>query len=129
MVHPNLQGSGIGRQLYQARRDLVRRLRLLRIRAGARLRGYHRYADCMSSEDYVKAVVRGELKDPTLTFQLRQRFRVLAVVANYLRHDPASLGYAAIIEWINHEVAKPRDYAARDTRFRRPRKDPPRPQG
>lgn len=128
MVHPHSQGRGIGRRLYQARRDFVRRRRLLRIRAGARLRGYHLHANRMTAEEYVIAVVRGELKDPTLTFQLRQRFRVLAVVPNYLRHDPASLGYAAIIEWINHDVARPSDYAARDNRFRRPRKErPPSP--
>src|SRR5690606_29150427 len=43
MVDPARQGQGIGKALYQGRRDICRRLRLLRIRAGARLAGYHRY--------------------------------------------------------------------------------------
>jgi GNAT superfamily N-acetyltransferase len=124
MVDPSWQRRGIGRALYQARRDLARRLRLLRIRAGARLRGYHRYAESLDAEAYVREVVAGRLVDPTLTFQLRQRFRVLAVVADYLRHDPDSLGFAAVIEWINHDVARRRDFAGRPSRFTR-RAPPP----
>jgi GNAT superfamily N-acetyltransferase len=101
MVHPEWQGHGIGTKLYEAREVLVRRLGLWRIRAGARLRDYHRYADVMSAEQYVDAVIRGELRDRTLSFQLHRGFHVLGVVANYLRHDPESLGYAAVIEWKN----------------------------
>lgn len=119
MVHPGLQGHGIGKKLYAARRDLTQRLGLLRIRAGARLRGYHSYAAHMTPEEYVLAVVRGELGDPTLSFQLKQGFEVLAVVPHYLRHDPESLGYAAVIEWLNPKVALPEDYGKGDPRFRR----------
>jgi GNAT superfamily N-acetyltransferase len=111
MVSPALQGQGVGSQLYAARETLARRLGLLRIRAGARLRDYHRHADRMTAEAYVAAVVRGALVDRTLTFQLRRGFRVLGVVANYLRHDPESLGYAAVIEWVNDEVAFREGYA------------------
>jgi len=100
MVHPGRQGHGIGKALYAARRELVARLGLRRIRAGARLRGYHAVADRMSAREYVEAVVRGELADPTLSFQLRQGFRVFGVVRNYLRHDPESEGWAALIEWL-----------------------------
>lgn len=120
MVDPGLQRRGLGKWLYAARRDLVRRLGLLRIRAGARLRGYHRYADRMSPEAYAQAVVRGERRDPTLSFQLREGFEVLAVVHSYLRNDPESLGYAAVIEWLNPELARPEDAAGRDRRFARP---------
>jgi len=122
MVSPDRQGEGIGKKLYQARRELVRELGLLRIRAGARLRGYSAHADQFSPEDYVQRVIRGELIDPTLTFQLRNGFRVIGVVASYLDDDPASMGYAAVIEWINHRVASRRDYAGRDRRFARPRR-------
>ena len=117
MVHPSMQGRGIGSQIYRARRDLVRRLGLLRIRAGARLRGYHSHSGRMSPEEYVIAVIRGDLTDPTLSFQLRHDFHVMGVVSDYLRHDPESLGYAAVIEWINTEVAKAEDYAGQDPRF------------
>jgi ribosomal protein S18 acetylase RimI-like enzyme len=105
MVLPYRRRLGVGKMLYAARRALVEVLGLLRIRAGARLRGYHRYADRMTAEEYAAAVVRGELDDPTLTFQLKQGFTVLAVISGYLRHDPESLGWAAVIEWINPRVA------------------------
>jgi len=120
MVDPAVQRRGVGKSLYAARRDLVSRLGLRRIRAGARLRGYHRWADRLTPEDYVGGVVRGEIQDPTLTFQLREGFDVLAVVHAYLRNDPESLGYAAIIEWLNPEVAGPENSNGRDPRYRRP---------
>jgi GNAT superfamily N-acetyltransferase len=117
MSDPAFRGGGIGKALYRARRELVERLGLLRIRAGARLRGYHRHAAEMSAEEYALKVVRGELSDPTLSFQLAQGFHVMAVVKGYLRNDPESLGYAAVIEWINAAIAKPSDWAHRDPKF------------
>ncbi|MGE5327109.1 MAG: GNAT family N-acetyltransferase [Deltaproteobacteria bacterium] len=119
MVHPAAQRRGVGSKIYKARRQLVERLGLLRIRAGARLRGYSKYAGRMSAEEYVLKVVNGELRGPTLSFQLKHGFHVLAVVPGYLRHDPESLGYAAVIEWINELVAKPEDCAGRSRRFDR----------
>ena len=119
MVHPERQGEGIGKTLYEARGDLCRRLGLLRIRAGARLAGYHRYAGAMSPETYTEKVVNGELTDPTLSFQLGRGFEVLGVARDYLRHDPESFGHAAVIEWINPEVAVPADYGHGHPRFHR----------
>ena len=117
MAHPSMQGRGVGTALYAARRALAERLGLLRIRAGARLRGYGTYAQEMTPVDYVLRVVRSELFDPTLSFQLRRGFHVIDVVSGYLRHDPESLGYAATIEWLNRAVAKPEDYRAAHPAF------------
>jgi GNAT superfamily N-acetyltransferase len=117
LVRPDLQRRGIGAALYKARRQLCARLGLVHIRAAARLRGYHSYAARMTAEEYVMRVVRGLLKGPTLSFQLRQGFRVLAVVPNYLQHDSESLGNAAVIEWLNEAVAGPEDRGAHDPRF------------
>jgi hypothetical protein len=113
---PGLRGRGIGN--HARRRELAERLGLLRIRAGAPLSDYRRYAGQMTAVDYVIRVVNGEIGDPTLSFQLRQGFHVVAVVNNYLRHDPESVGYAAVIEWLNPRVAGPGDYAALPLRFR-----------
>lgn len=110
MTLPSVQGRGVGSALYGARQALAERLGLLRIRAGARLRGYSAWADRLSPIDYVLAVLRGELRDPTLSFQLARGFHVIDVVPGYLRHDPESLGYAATIQWINRAVAKPSDF-------------------
>lgn len=122
MVDPEWRGQGVGGQLYDVRNQIAQRLRLLRIRAGARLRGYHAHAQRLSPQAYTAAVSRGEIHDPTLTFQLKRGFRVLTVVGNYLTHDPESLGNAAVIEWLNPQVALPRDFAAQPERYR---PDPP----
>lgn len=118
MVDPAIQRSGTGAALYRARRELATRLGLLRIRAAARLRGYHRHAHRMSAEEYAQGVVHGRIKGPTLSFQLREGFRVIQVVSGYLKADPESLGYAALIEWLNPEVATEADYARQDPRYR-----------
>ncbi len=105
MVDPALRGHGVGSAIYSSRAALARKLGLLRIRAGARLRDYAPHAATMSAAEYVRAVVRGELSDRTLSFQLRRGFEVIGVVNNYLRHDPESLGNAAVIEWVNRDAA------------------------
>lgn len=105
MVSPGRRGLGIGKAIYAARLELAQRLGLWRIRAGARLRGYHRYAHRMSAREYTERVVRGTSTDATLSFQLRQGFSVLGVVPDYLAHDPESLGWAAVIEWRNPAVS------------------------
>jgi len=120
MVDPASQGKGIGKKLYSARRELCQRFNLLRIRAGARLRGYQQHAASLSAAEYVAKIIRDELGDPTLSFQLRQGFEVLDVVQNYLRNDPESLGWAALIEWLNPEQEGPESDIKRDPRFVRP---------
>jgi GNAT superfamily N-acetyltransferase len=106
MVDPTLQGQGIGSRMYRHRRELTERLGLLRIRAGARLRGYHHHAKTLSPEEYVKKVEAKELRDPTLSFQLRHGFKPIAVVSGYLQHDDESLGFAAVIEWLNQQAKR-----------------------
>ena len=64
----------------------------------------------MSPDEYVAAVVGGRLKDATLSFQLREGFKVISVVSEYLKFDPESLGFAAVIEWLNPAVAPPEEF-------------------
>ncbi|MBC7691231.1 MAG: GNAT family N-acetyltransferase [Methylotenera sp.] len=116
MVHPEFQGKGVGKLLYQRRELLARERRMLNIRAGARISGYHRYAQKMSAREYVVAVIRGEFSDPTLSFQLKRGFRVIGLTPYYF-HDPESLNHAAVIEWLNPEVATEADHASGDLEF------------
>jgi GNAT superfamily N-acetyltransferase len=99
-VHPDFRGRGIGRLLYEARKDLVRRDAKRGIVAGASLPGYFHHKDRMSAPAYVDAVVAGELTDPTLTFQIYNGFVVRGMLEGYLE-DEADDGWAALIVWEN----------------------------
>lgn len=106
-VDPDAHHMGIGSSLYEARREIAHRFNLKHIVAGGRIPGFCRVRDHMSAEDYVASVLRGERKDPVLSFQLKNGFRVRGVIPGYLPFDEASCGYATLIEWVNpayHEV-------------------------
>lgn len=117
IVDPALQGHGLGHKLIVSQQEVARRLRLRRMRGGARLRDYHHYARQMTAPEYVIAVVHGQLLDHTLTFHLHEGFHVVAVVPHYLSDDSETLGYAALVEWLNPNTIQPEHYAARPTRY------------
>jgi GNAT superfamily N-acetyltransferase len=117
IVDPAVQGHGLGHKLIRSQKDLARQLRLRRMRGGARLCDYHTHASTMTAPDYVIAVVHGQLVDNTLDFHLHEDFHVLAVVPHYLSDDSETLGYAALVEWLNSETIRPEHYAGRPTRF------------
>ncbi|MBT0962207.1 GNAT family N-acetyltransferase [Denitromonas iodatirespirans] len=100
-VAPEMQGTGIGHLLYEARRKLCRAMNLKRIIACGRLPGYHRYADEMSAEFYAQKVVWGDLRDQVLSFQLKEGFSYCGVIDDYIPEDEESRGCASIIVWLN----------------------------
>ena len=99
-THPHYRRLGIATKLYNARKDLARKLNLRRIIAGGRISNYCDYAKKMTPEEYVKHVKRGEIKEPVLTFQLKNGFKFIKILPNYMK-DPRSLNYATFIEWKN----------------------------
>lgn len=99
-VHPEMRGRGIGRMLYQARQKLVMQLKRGGIVAGGLIPGYAHYKGRMSVADYVDQVVAGAISDPTLTFQLRNGFRVCGLLENYIE-DSASDNWSTLIVWEN----------------------------
>ena len=103
-VHPDYRGLGIGRRLYRARQDLVRRLGKRGIVAGGALPGYPRYRDLLSVPQYVEKVVAGELQDPTLSFQLANGFAVRGMIRGYIE-DAYTDDWATLIVWENPEWA------------------------
>jgi len=117
IVDPALQGHGLGHKLIVAQKILAQLRRLRRMRGGARLRDYHHHAREMTAPDYVVAVVHGQLQDHTLTFHLHEGFHVLAVVPHYLSDDSETLGFAALVEWLNPDTIRPEHYAERPTRY------------
>lgn len=99
-VLPEFRGRGIGRMLYERRKGLVVEAGKRGIIAGASLPGYFDHKMTMSAHDYVAKVVAGELRDPTLTFQMSNGFEVRGLLENYLE-DEADDGWAALIVWEN----------------------------
>ena len=63
-VHPDYRGRKISTLLYDARKDLVRRLGLRGMVAGGMLPGYNHYRDRMSVAEYASAVVRRRASRP-----------------------------------------------------------------
>jgi hypothetical protein len=86
--------------LYDARKELAKKLNLRRILAGGRLFDYCKYSQVMSAKEYADKVIHGELNDPVLSFQLKNGFNFIKVLDNYLL-DKRSLNYASLIEWVN----------------------------
>ena len=105
-VHPAYQGRGIGRRLYAARMDLVRRANRRGIVGGGLIPGYAAYKGRLSVAEYVDRVVAGELRDPTLSFQLRIGFVVRGLIEDYIE-DSASDNWSTLIEWPNPDYTPP----------------------
>jgi hypothetical protein len=75
-------------------------LNLKRIIGGGRLLHYCEHADKMSAMEYAQKVIKGLVKDPVLSFQLKNGFRFIKILPNYI-YDTSSLNYASFIEWLN----------------------------
>ncbi len=99
-VHPDYRGHGVGKLLYAARKQLVQADNRRGIVAGGMIPGYARYRDQMSVREYVARVVQGDLRDPTLTFQIAQGFGVKGIIEGYL-DDAVSNGTVPLILWPN----------------------------
>jgi hypothetical protein len=101
MIDPGFSSYDIGFQLCRARRELTQRRGLLRIRAAVPLRGYQDFTDELSPPEYLEKVLREELEDPALSFQLRWGFNVTGILGTPIPHESQSVGWSALIEWRN----------------------------
>jgi ribosomal protein S18 acetylase RimI-like enzyme len=99
-VRPAFRKLGLGKWLMFSMYDVVVHLGLERLLGGGRMPGYHKHANEKSPEQYIDAVVKGELKDPVITFLLRCGRTPVKVVANYLE-DEESNNYGTLMEWKN----------------------------
>jgi len=120
-VDPDFRGMRIGRRLYTARKRLCQRLRLRGIVFGGRLPGLaKRLPKYATPKGYVQAVIDSRQRDATLSFQLRNRFKVIGLLADYLPSDRDSLGYAAHLIWRNPRRMDQPDVPAQSTKQRLP---------
>jgi GNAT superfamily N-acetyltransferase len=99
-VLPAYRKRGIGRMLYQARQDLIRRLNLRGHVAGGMLKGYGALKEHMPVETYVAKVAAGELFDPTVSVQLKMGFKIHGIINHYV-DDESCDNKAAFIVWPN----------------------------
>ena len=99
-VLPDYRRRGIGKRLYDMRKQICRDLNLSGIVAGGVIPGYADHKDEMSAADYVAKVSAGELYDATLTMQIANGFEARGVIADYIT-DPAVDSWASLIVWNN----------------------------
>jgi len=96
-VHPGFRGRGVGRALYEARKDLVRQLGLVRFATACRLPDFAN-SGFSDVESYVEAVVSGAFADRTLSPLLRYGMICIGVAHDYM-DDEESGNAAAMLEW------------------------------
>ena len=101
-VHPDYRQRGIARQLYAARKGYVAAAGKCGIVGGGLIPGYADYKARLSSQEYVERVIAGELRDPTLSMQLRNGFEVRGLLRDYFE-DSASDNWATLLVWENPE--------------------------
>jgi GNAT superfamily N-acetyltransferase len=95
-VHPDQRGRGLGRAMYAARQDTVRRLGLKGQVTAGMMRGYGAVKDRMSAEEYYRRLQEGTINDPTLSAQRQIGFEMRGLLPKYL-HDPVCGDYAVLI--------------------------------
>ena len=106
-VYPEYRGRGIGKQLYELRKDCVRRFNKRGIVAGGVIPGYADHIDSMSAREYIDRVVAGELYDPTLTFQIENGFEARGVIPGYL--DDPTVGNNSVADRVGRTRSTPRE--------------------
>ncbi|WP_438358025.1 GNAT family N-acetyltransferase [Brevibacillus dissolubilis] len=99
-VRPTSRKLGLGKWLMFSMYEVVVQKGLERLLGGGRMPGYDAKADEMTAEQYIDAVVQGDLKDPVITFLLRCGRTPVKVVADYLE-DEQSRNYGTLMEWRN----------------------------
>jgi predicted N-acetyltransferase YhbS len=99
-VHPDFRRRGIGSQLYEARKGIVKKLNRKGIVAGGLIPDYVNHKNRLSPQAYVDQVIAGELFDSTLSFQLGRGFEVRGLLKDYIE-DEASDNWATLIVWDN----------------------------
>lgn len=69
------------------------------------LPGYAAVRGRMTVGEYVQRVLEGELRDPTLNFQLANGFEVRGLLQDYIE-DATTHDWATLIVWENPDLAE-----------------------
>jgi predicted amidohydrolase/GNAT superfamily N-acetyltransferase len=119
-VDPAYRGLRIGQRFYDERRKLARAWDVKGIAFGGRIPNLTKLLRRFGTpEAYLEEVKSGRLRDPVLTFQMRNGFQVLGLLPGYLPEDKDSGGYAVHLVWRNpnapdaKEERRAKSYGAR----------------
>ncbi len=99
-VTDDYQRLGIGRQLYELRKGLIRELNRAGMVAGGVIPGFANHKQDMTAAEYVARVSAGDMTDPTLSMQIANGFEALGALENYWT-DQAVDSWASLIVWRN----------------------------
>jgi len=107
-VRPEFRGRRLSRRLYDARKDLCRRLNLSAMMIGGRIPGFAAVQHALTARQYVDEVVAKSRHDSVLTAQIANGFVLKQLIPDYLPTDEDSAGYATHLEWANLDYVPPR---------------------
>lgn len=99
-IKPAFRKMELGKLLQQSAYERVIKDRLERVIGGGRMPGYKKFSEEMTAEHYAEKVLRGELKDPVITFLLHSGRTPVSLIKDYL-DDEDSGNYALLMEWRN----------------------------
>jgi GNAT superfamily N-acetyltransferase len=97
-VLPEYQGNGVAGALYKARLGLAQTYNLKGWYAGCLPMGYHHYQDIMTPHQYVAKVIKGELRDPTISVQMHRGLKPMGIIENYYDEEKTG-GIAVLMVW------------------------------
>lgn len=104
-IDGDYRGFRIGQRLYNERKKLCESLGLKGVTFAGRLPNLRkRISKLKTVENYIDQVIHKKIKDPVLSFQLKNGFTVIGLIKNYLPDDVQSMGYAAHLAWYNPKV-------------------------
>ncbi|WP_291122962.1 GNAT family N-acetyltransferase, partial [Flavobacterium sp. UBA6046] len=97
-VHPDYQGKGIGRQIYNARQEVAITLGTKgQMTAGMPI-GFDKVKDQMTIAEYCDKLIKGKIIDPTVTAQTKCGFILVEPLFDYL-DDPRSGNCSVLMYW------------------------------
>lgn len=106
-VDPDYRGLKIGERFYKERKRLCKYHRLKGIVFAGRMPLLSKRIKKIGSvENYIEQVKEKKIRDPVLTFQIRNGFEIIGILKNYLPIDRKSLGYAAHMIWKNPDYVE-----------------------
>jgi GNAT superfamily N-acetyltransferase len=103
-VHPDYRKQGLARELYRARQETCRALGLKGQITAGMPNGYYSYAADLTLDEYYEALVKGQIKDPTVSAQQKIGFELVRMIHNYLQDPQCGNGSILMILPVEKDV-------------------------